>query len=184
MPAAPPPPFYVVTGGPGAGKSTLIGALETRGFAVAHEAGRRIIQEQQAQGGRALPWIDPHAFAQAMLDHDAAAFARLGGAAGPVFCDRGIPDAIGYLRLVGLAVPAAMWRAAEMRRYQERVFVCPPWRAIYGTDSERRQTWDVAEQTHAAMVAVYTELGYTLVAVPRAPLDERVRFVTAETCIG
>lgn len=182
--SAAPPPFYVITGGPGAGKSTLIGALASAGFAVATEAGRRIIQEQQAQGGRALPWIDPYAFAQAMLDHDAAAFARLTGAAGPVFCDRGIPDTIGYLKLVGLAVPEAMWRAAEIHRYQERVFVCPPWRAIYGTDSERRQTWDVAERTHAAMVAVYTELGYTLVDVPRAPVDERVRFITAAIGIG
>ncbi|RDV05234.1 AAA family ATPase [Undibacter mobilis] len=179
MTSATPPLFYVVTGGPGAGKSTLISALEARGFAVAPEAGRRIIQEQQLQGGRALPWIDPHAFAQAMLDHDAAAFARLAGAAGPVFCDRGIPDAIGYLQLVGLAVPTAMWRAAEIHRYQESVFVCPPWRAIYTTDSERRQTWDVAERTYVTMVAVYTELGYRLVEVPRAPVDERVRFVTA-----
>ncbi len=173
------PNLHVITGGPGAGKTTLIGALAYAGFAVAPEAGRHILQEQQAQGGRALPWIDPQAFAQAMLDHDVAAFERLGGAAGPVFCDRGIPDAIGYLRLTGLAVPDAMWRAAEIHRYRERVFICPPWRAIYTTDSERRQTWEVAEQTHAAMVSVYTELGYTLVTVPRAPLDERVRFVTA-----
>ena len=173
--------FFVITGGPGAGKTTLIEALARAGFTVAPEAGRRILREQQAQGGRALPWIDPLAFAQAMLDHDAAAFARLRGAAGPVFCDRGIPDTIGYLRLVGLAVPPAMWRAAETHRYRERVFICPPWRAIYGTDSERRQTWEVAERTHAEMIDVYTALDYTLVEVPRAPLDERVRFVTAAT---
>ena len=173
----PSPKLFVLTGGPGAGKTTLIGVLAHAGFTVAPEAGRRIIREQQESGGRALPCLDPHAFAQAMLDHDIDAYTRLAAAAGPVFCDRGIPDAIGYLRLEGLAVPDEMWRAARAHRYQERVFVCPPWRAIYSTDSERNQAWDVAERTCAAMVEVYTELGYTLVAVPRAPVDTRVKFL-------
>ena len=171
------PKLFVLTGGPGAGKTTLIGALAHAGFAVAPEAGRHVIQAEQAQGGTALPWIDPLAFAQAMLAHDAESYARLRTAPEPVFCDRGIPDVIGYLRLEGTPIPEAMWRAARAHPYQARVFICPPWRAIYATDSERRQTWDVAERTYAAMVGVYTELGYTLVEVPRAPLDTRVKFV-------
>lgn len=173
----PSPKLFVLTGGPGAGKTTLIGALAHAGFTVAAEAGRTIIQAQQESGGSALPWVDRLAFAEAMLAHDIASYTRLREAASPVFCDRGIPDVIGYLRLEGLAVPETMLRAAEMHRYQQCVFVCPPWRAIYATDSERRQTWDVAERTHAAMVKVYTELGYRLIEVPRAPLDTRVRFV-------
>lgn len=171
------PKLFVMTGGPGAGKTTLIGALAYAGFTVAAEAGRQVILDQQAQDGTALPWVDRNAFAQAMLAHDLESYARLRGATGPVFCDRGIPDTIGYLRLEGLTVPETMWRTAREHPYQPRVFICPPWRAIYATDSERRQTWDVAERTYEAMVAVYMELGYTLVEVPRAPVDTRVRFV-------
>lgn len=171
------PKLFVLTGGPGAGKTTLIEALAYAGFTVAPEAGRQVILDQQAQGGSALPWVDRNAFAQAMLARDRDSYARLRATAGPVFCDRGIPDTIGYLRLEGLAVPEAMWRTAREHPYQSRVFICPPWRAIYSTDSERRQTWDVAERTYEAMVAVYTELGYTLMEVPRAPVDTRVRFV-------
>jgi len=173
----PSPKLFVLTGGPGAGKSTLIDALAHAGFAVAPEAGRRVIQDEQARGGSALPWVDPTAFAQAMLARDLDSYARLSASPGPVFCDRGIPDVIGYLRLEGLGVPEAIWRAAREHPYQPRVFMCPPWRAIYSTDSERRQTWDVAERTYEAMVAVYTELGYTLLDVPRAPVDTRVNFV-------
>lgn len=171
------PKLFVITGGPGAGKSTLIAALAHAGFAVAPEAGRRVIQEQQAAGGNALPWTDPLAFAQAMLAHDLESYTRLAAEPGPVFCDRGLPDVIGYLQLEGLAVPEAIWRAAREHRYQERAFICPPWRTIYSTDSERRQTLEIAEHTYAAMVAVYTELGYTLIEVPRTPVDTRVRFV-------
>jgi predicted ATPase len=169
--------LFVVTGGPGAGKTALIEGLAQQGFAVAPEAGRRVILDEQAKGGAALPWVDPLAFARAMLAHDIDSYTRLSATAGPVFCDRGIPDVIGYLRLEGLKVPETIWHAARTHRYNARVFICPPWRAIYATDSERRQTPEVAERTYEAMVAVYTELGYTLAEVPRAPVDARVRFM-------
>ena len=47
--------FFVITGGPGSGKSTLIAALEAEGFPCSAEAGRAIIRQQAAISGRALP---------------------------------------------------------------------------------------------------------------------------------
>ena len=84
-------PFFVVTGGPGSGKTTLIEALARAGFTVAPEAGRGVICEQQAHGGRALPSVDPLAFAAAMLARDLASYDAHRDAAGPVFFDRGEP---------------------------------------------------------------------------------------------
>lgn len=170
------PPFYVVTGGPGAGKSTLIATLARAGFAIVAEAGRAVIQEQQAADGDALPWRDRTAFAQAMLARDLAAYDAHRAAPAPVFFDRGIPDVVGYLRLEGLPVPEAMLRAARDRRYA-RVFICPPWPDIYVTDAERKQTPETAARTYEAMVETYTGLSYTLIEVPRAPVAERARFV-------
>ena len=43
--------LIVITGGPGAGKTTLINLLREAGFATAPEAGRAIIQDQSAIGG-------------------------------------------------------------------------------------------------------------------------------------
>lgn len=51
--------FFVLTGGPGSGKTTLIEALRTAGFATLPEAGRGIIRDQMAIGGPALPWPLP-----------------------------------------------------------------------------------------------------------------------------
>ena len=59
--------LYVVTGGPGSGKSTLIEALAASGVPGMPEAGRAIIQDQVAIGGNALPWSDRQAFAELML---------------------------------------------------------------------------------------------------------------------
>lgn len=170
------PPLYVVTGGPGAGKTTLIEALAQVGFAVAAEAGRAVIKEQQAMGGRALPSVDPLAFARAMLARDLAAHDAHRTATAPVFFDRGIPDVVGYLRLEGLAVPDDVQSAARTRRYA-RVFICPHWPDIYVTDAERRQTHEVAARTSEAMVETYGGLGYDLVEVPRASVPQRLQFI-------
>ncbi|RUU62771.1 ATPase, partial [Mesorhizobium sp. M2C.T.Ca.TU.009.01.2.1] len=59
--------FFVLTGGPGSGKTTLIEALRAQGFATAPEAGRGIIRDQTAIGGPALPWQDRALFAELML---------------------------------------------------------------------------------------------------------------------
>lgn len=101
---------FVLTGGPGSGKSTLIEALATAGFRTAPEAGRAIIRDQVAIAGRALPWVDPLLFAEMMLARDLQSYADHAGHDGPVFFDRGIPDVIGYLTLVGLPVPDHMRR--------------------------------------------------------------------------
>ena len=44
--------FFIVTGGPGPGKSTLLDALERAGFARSQEAGRGVIRDQMAIDGR------------------------------------------------------------------------------------------------------------------------------------
>ena len=47
--------LFVVTGGPGSGKTTLIDALAQADCARSIEAGRGVIQDQVAIGGPALP---------------------------------------------------------------------------------------------------------------------------------
>lgn len=117
--------FFVITGGPGSGKSTLIDALEARGYARSHEAGRGVIQDQVAIGGHALPWRDRAAFADMMLGWEMRSHHLARRARGPVFFDRGVPDVIGYLKLSALPVPAHLVAAAERFRYRRDVFIAP-----------------------------------------------------------
>lgn len=173
--------FFVLTGGPGSGKTTLIEALRTAGFATAPEAGRGIIRDQMAIGGPALPWNDPALFAELMLSWELRSYHAALEQKGPVFFDRGVPDTLGYLRLTGLPVPAHVRNAAERFRYARRVFIAPPWPEISGQDNERKQTFDEAERTYHSVAGVYTELGYELVPLPLAPVETRLRFVLAET---
>jgi predicted ATPase len=139
--------LFVLTGEPGSGKSTLIEALARTGYARSVEAGRGIIQDQVVIGGRALLWCDPRAFAEMMLCWEMRSYRMALDQAGPVFFDRGIPDVVGYLRLLGMAIPPHMTKAAATFRYHRRVFIAPPWPDIYEQDRERSQTLDEPERT-------------------------------------
>ncbi|MDF5753663.1 AAA family ATPase [Spongiactinospora sp. TRM90649] len=171
------PRLVVVTGGPGSGKSTLIDLLAAGGHARSAEAGRAIIRDQTAIGGPALPWGDRALFAELMLGWELRSYHAAQETAGPVFFDRGVPDVLAYLRLEGLPVPAHMRRAAERFRYARRVFLAPPWPEIYTTDTERKQTYEVAVQTYESVRATYLEYGYEPVPLPLVPPRERAGFV-------
>lgn len=176
--------LVVVTGGPGSGKTTLIDALEAAGYARTIEAGRAIIQEEVAAGGSALPWADREAFAERMLDRDLRTYATVRTVAeshdGLVFFDRGVPDVIGYRRLVGLPLPRALEEAARRLRYHPRVLLAPPWPEIFHGDDERKQDFAEAVRTFEAMRTVYGEYGYEVMELPRATVAERVAFVLAK----
>jgi predicted ATPase len=123
--------FFVITGGPGAGKSTLIQALQRAGYPTMGEAGRAIIQEQVAIGGRALPWNDPLLFAELMLSWDMRSYRSAEESEELVFFDRGVVDVIGYLRLIGKPVPTYMEKAAREFRYNIHVSLLRPGRKSF-----------------------------------------------------
>src|SRR5690606_37036756 len=93
--------FFVLTGGPGSGKTTLVKALGASGFRSTVEAGRAVIRDQVAIGGPALPWNDPTLFAELMLSWEMRSHTIASADIGPFFFDRGLPDIAGYLRLSG-----------------------------------------------------------------------------------
>ena len=169
--------FFVITGGPGSGKSTLIDALEARGYARSIEAGRGVIQDQVEIGGNALPWKNQALFADLMLSWEMRSYQIAQRSPGLVFFDRGVPDIAGYLRLMNLPVPAHVSKAAEIFRYNRKVLIAPPWPSIFAQDRERKQDFDEAVRTYDVMVLTYRDLGYELIELPRVPVEERIEFV-------
>lgn len=137
---------------------------------------RLLIQEQQAAGGTALPWLDLEAYAQEcgrrMLSQ-----LRAGSRARRVFFDRGLPDLIGYLRCAGRDVPDSL--LACRAHYTPLVFMAPPWREIYVNDPERPQTYAEAAALAAHIRSAYEDLGFEIVDLARAPVSARVERIRA-----
>ena len=169
--------LYIISGGPGSGKSTLLNALAQHGFSCMPEAGRAIIQHQLSIGGAALPWANRSLFAELMLSWDIRSYNEALQLSTAVLFDRGIPDVMGYLRLCNLPVPPHIEKAAKTYRYHQRVFIAPPWQEIFTRDEERKQSFEEAQATYKSLTEVYLELGYELLPLPLASVEERVKFV-------
>lgn len=167
---------YVVTGGPGFGKTSILTELRKRNYNNSEELSRQFIQEEVAGSGSLLPWIDRLGYSEEMLKRRIRQYEET-----PTnelwFFDRGIPDLIAYIRKDGLDVPDIYYEAAKEYRYQQLVFLTPPWEQIHINDQERLESFEEAKVIHAEIERVYTEVGYTCVTLPKATVSERATFI-------
>lgn len=167
--------FILISGCSGGGKSTLLEALTARGYQVVEEPGRRVVEAEQASGGNALPWTDIEAFLHRALDLAIADHRAARRLSGPVFFDRGVVDAAVALRHV-TGHPEAETPANEYR-YNQTVFLVPPWPDIFTGDEARRHGMDEAVAEYARLEAAFPALGYRTDLLPKVPVDERVDYL-------
>ena len=170
--------FVVLSGCSGGGKSTLLAELGRRGYSVVEEPGRRIVQEEQAVGGTALPWIDPRAFIDRAITMALADREAMAGEPGWVFFDRGLLDAASALEeMTGEPVLAEYARRHPDHR---TIFLTPPWPEIYETDAERQHDFAQAEREYVRLLRDYRRAGYEVLEVPKLPVAQRADFILAQ----
>ncbi|MGF1725867.1 AAA family ATPase [Photobacterium nomapromontoriensis] len=167
----------IITGGPGAGKTSLVEALTQRGYMTFAEVSRTLIRDQSAQENGILPWTDLPRFAALCLDMMSLQREQAGRGTMPAFVDRAIGDICAYLSLGGHQVTADYLDAAK--GYYPTVFFCAPNREIYVQDEERPHTFEDAEQIHQQLLATYQGLGYQTIEVPWLVLEARTNWLLA-----
>lgn len=173
-------PYYVITGGPGVGKTSLLGALEKRGCHVVPEVSQKLIQEQQAIDGDGLPWKNKTRYRDLLFERSLERFENaMDGEHGntPVFFDRGFLDAICYAAINGIPIGNSMKISAETCRYNDHVFILPPWKEIMKTDERQKQEWNEAVFTYNKIIQTYRGYRYNLVEVPKVSVGERADFI-------
>ena len=132
----------VITGAPGAGKTTLLLALQTRGYTIVGDTARTIIQDRRRRGLSPRP--DPYAFAQEILRIDLENFVHHAANPGPVFFERSVLDALCWLDHIRPLNENELNMLLSKYQYFPKVFVLPPWKAIYENDAERDHTFEHA----------------------------------------
>lgn len=171
--------LFVITGGPGVGKTTLINALNQRGYSTIPEEARKIIQHQIQTHGDGLPWKNKIFYSKLMLQASIETFKLVTAKTSDeiIFFDRGILDSVCYMKMENIPKSLEVENDLHKYRYSEKVFLLPPWLEIYETDNERKQTWEEAVYTHNKMKQIYLEYGYEIIEVPIGTTEERCNFV-------
>ena len=139
------------------------------------EPGRRIVREELACGGRALPWIDLAAFAQRALEVARADLITAADWAGLVFFDRGIIDAAAALQHA--TSKPVLSELGTVRPYRSTAFLTPPWPELFASDAERRHGWNEAVAEYSRLQRAYSGLGYRTIILPRISVSERADLV-------
>jgi predicted ATPase len=155
----------VLTGAPGAGKTTIADALRGRGHAVVREAATDVI----ARGHRGS-FVD--AILALQLERERAATAPVQILDRSPLCTLALAR---YLQVTpSAALLAAAARAAEV--YQPAVFLVQPLGFVTPT-AARRISYEDSLRFAVIHEEVYREHGFTLIDVPKASTADRVALI-------
>jgi predicted ATPase len=168
---------YLLTGGPGFGKTVLAERLALEGYQIGSETARALIDEQLKKRGEILPWRNSHEFERRVMEARIRFLEQIPDTE-IAFADRGLPDQVAFSLYKGKPVSEPLAAAVKNHRYAETVFITPPWREIYTEDEIRKETFDEACRIHEWIVTAYREAGYHLEEIPKGTVGERVKFIT------
>lgn len=161
--------WCVLTGAPGAGKTTVLERFRSRGFTCNAEVARIHIEQELAKG-RTLDEIraKEDEFQRALVLTKVQMEERSAPSA-VILWDRGLPDSISYFRMAGLD-PSELLPACRIRRYA-LVFVFD----LLSLDRDNARTED--DETRRLLdtwlEADYRDLDYDVIRVPEMSIERR-----------
>jgi predicted ATPase len=161
----------VITGGPSVGKTTIVSALQKRGFPVVHEQATKIIKE-----GVFLPWVDRASFQSEVLRRQLEEERKVEKQPGTLFLDRGLFDGEAYYIYDKLDIPKA-FSAHSGARYSLALLV--EELPFFENNEVRRENIAFSREISKILEHCYASRGVKVIRVPAMPPDERLNFVLA-----
>jgi len=165
--------WYVITGGPCSGKTTVLSHFEKMGYRVIPEAARILIDEEISKG-KSIKEIrgDEAAFQKKVLEIKIKIEKNLPRDRVILF-DRAIPDSVAYYILYGLD-PKEVIDVCENEWYRKVFFM---EQLPFIRDYARIEEVHTVERLNQLLRESYQKLGYEVISVPVMSVEERVRFI-------
>lgn len=166
---------YVITGGPGAGKTAVLNALKSLGFNCVDEHSRKLIEKALKEGSDLVPWKRLADFNEALVKEQLKDYLNV--KQGIHFFDRGFPDNIAFFKHTRQEIPKIVQEFAIKYKYEPLVFLTPPWKEIYLLDNVRKESFEDAVIISKFIKQTYEDLGYEVIELPKASVKERAEFI-------
>lgn len=167
--------WFVITGGPSVGKTTLLAELEKLGHSTFPESARVVIDSGIAKG-LTIDDIrnDERQFQMDVLAHKIRT--ELEQDKGSLtFFDRGMHDTLAYLRLFDLEVTDEVIEAMKNAGYKH-VFLLEPLN-IYTLDYARTESREEALRLNELLLEAYEEYGMKPTVIPALSPEERAQLI-------
>ena len=167
---------FVITGGPGFGKTTVLNLLTEKGFPVGSETARELLDKNFTK----VPTTERRKFPsdfERSVANERINFLQSIVQNTIAFADRGLPDQIAYSWYKRKEPSAFIEQAASTHKYAPFVFVTPPWQEIFVRDEIRKETFVEATEIHGLILKSYLKFGYKIIDLPLVSPELRVKFI-------
>jgi len=170
--------FYIITGGPGGGKTSLLESLASKGYNCIPETARQIIKERLSKG--LTPRPDAKTFAREIFDQDWKNFISNSDLPSLLFFDRSFMDSACMLFDSDLDSYDKIRSTHLTCRYNNKVFITPPWQEIYRNDAERDQSFEQSIEVYQRLDNWYRKHNYDIIILPKDTIENRVKFILGQ----
>jgi predicted ATPase len=173
--------LFVVDGGPGTGKTSIIKELKRRGCRVFAEGARMVLARDKRFKGKDAVAVAGAAFQDAIWEYELKRYDRLmrSNAEGDFFFDRGLYDGLAYAELGRFSLSPENVAQVRRVRYHQIFIVAPLPKELYVTDDARQESYEAALRLHQLIVKANRRFNRNLVCVPFATVERRADFVLA-----
>ena len=168
--------YYILAGGPGSGKTSVLRALAKQGFLTVSEAQRSVIAHQLKIGGKGTPDQDKLEFCRLTCEQFLSDYQAHIENDETIFFDRGLPDILYAEQMICGRISDDTRNEVAHYRYNHAIFMFPPWEEIFVEDGIR-PSFKASLSTYSDLRSAYTGSGYELIEVPMCSVEARVNFI-------
>ena len=167
--------WYIITGAPNSGKSTLIKLLADRGYKTIDEAARIFIDREIARGEELKDIRNNEINFQKKILEIKIKLEKKIPKREIVFWDRGIPDSEAYYKLQGIALDNYLKKAIENSVYK-KIFLLDY--LPYQKDYSRIESEEEQIKLHRLLRDVYGKINVPVIEVSKMnSAEERLGFI-------
>jgi predicted ATPase len=170
--------WYVLTGGPSTGKTSVLNRLQQAGYHIVPEAARTMIDEalasNQTAGGVRK---NERQFQIDVFRRKRAIEAEL-DTNETIFFDRGLHDTLAYLAYHKFALPSWISQACQKTSYG-KVFIFTPL-PKHTRDYARIEPESFTPALNKLLSDAYSKAGIKVIEVPVMSIDQRAEFILSQ----